>query len=687
MLKDLNYVAFDFETTWLNVEIHDAIQIWIVKFNKKFEIVEEFSCYVKPDNFEWLSEIVEFTTWIKTSQIENAPRIEDVKKKLVSFFDENTILIWHNIQFDINFMEKYLWKIPYYWIFDTYEYSRLFLHFQVSYALEIIADNFWFKRNSHDAFEDSLMSLDLFKLLVKKISKIIKKYPFLQDVILKSDSDLQKILQLENTNQKIYSIPKSSVSIPKSKIISSISKRLEDFPNKTVFNTLWVNFTDSLNFAVNGQRKVILAFSSRNRLNMARSFLKQKYISYSYLTSWNIANAENEKNFLSKSNFKDYESNYLLKAFSHYLDEISIFDITNFQEYKVNKFLSWRKRNLNWNFVLTTHYELFSFIKDFWNKQLQDYKIIFFDWHLWMNSLWNVFNKWFDFYELLNKLEVLQYQKQFEQDVENIEKLINEVSAFFGGLSVKLKSLFKWTKNKIEMVDVFSDTRNWLNQMKNWFLELDKKLKFLEDDEITNYWNLFKDCVENYCILEQKLFANWNLKYIFNPLMENVDINVFNDYMKNLTHYNFTIMNKKDYVKLDSIIQNKNKNNVKIVDYKDDIDFKQLVETIKQKMKESKKIFLVSNNKNFSNSLFKLIFNLCKENNINVNIYAENITWWQWKLLYYLSKDYNRKIVIWWPEFLIWNQSKFIKYDEIYLISINWKNRNYIIEDIKNYIN
>jgi len=95
--------------------------------------------------------------------------------------------------------------------------------------------------------------------------------------------------------------------------------------------------------------------------------------------------------------------------------------------------------------------------------------------------------------------------------------------------------------------------------------------------------------------------------------------------MEGLTYYNFTTLEKQNYVKLDTILPKKEEK-AKIIDYKEDIDFKKLVETIKQKMEENKSIFLVSNNRNFSNSLFKLIFNLLKEYDIKANIYAENIT-------------------------------------------------------------
>ncbi len=685
MLKNLNFVAFDFETTWLDVAKDEAIQVWIVSFDYKFDIKKQFSTYIKPDNFTSLSEIVEFTTWIKTKDIESAPSFQDIKKDLVDFFDENTVLIGHNIQFDISFMEKYLWKIPYLTTFDTYIYSRLLLHFQPSYALEILADKHGFKRNSHDALEDSLMSLDLFKLIMKQASKLIKKYPFLQDVLLKSDSVFTKIMDLEKINKHVFSIPKKPIHIPKSKKITSSKEIVTNYENKTVFNTTGVSMQDVINFGINWQTKVILAFSSRNRLNIWKSILKEKYIPYSWLSNGSISNQDNEKKLLSKKNFEDYEANYILKAFSHYQEDISVFDISNFDEYKIHNFLSWEKRGINSSFILTTHGEFFNYIKENGNDTIKDYKVLFFDWHLWMGSLWSVVNKGFDFYELLNKLEIIKYEKEFDNDEKYIDSLINDISTFFWGLSVKLLPFFKWTDNKIEMVNLFAETRNGLNQLQTSYEKLTEKIEKLWEKQITNYWSIFQECADNYCILEQKIFGNGNLKYIFNPLLQNIDINTFNDYMEGLTYYNFTTLEKQDYVKLNTILPEKEEK-TKIIDYKEDIDFKKLVETIKEKMEENKKIFLVSNNKNFSNSLFKLIFNLFKEYDIKANIYAENITWWQWKLLYYLKKDREKKVVIWWPEFLIWNKSNFINYNEVFLLSINWKNRDNIINDIKFYI-
>jgi DNA polymerase III epsilon subunit-like protein len=93
----------------------------------------------------------------------------------------------------------------------------LLLHFEPSYALEILADKYGFKTQSHDAYQDSLMSMELFKIIIKKVTKILKKYPFLSDVLLKSDSVFGKILNIQKTNQQLFSIPKKPLNIQKAK--------------------------------------------------------------------------------------------------------------------------------------------------------------------------------------------------------------------------------------------------------------------------------------------------------------------------------------------------------------------------------------------------------------------------------------------------------------------------------------
>jgi len=107
-----------------------------------------------------------------------------------------------------------------------------------------------------------------------------------------------------------------------------------------------------------------LAFSSQSRANCVKSILKEKLIPTSTLNTGFLISEENEKKLLKKESFKDFESHYILKAFSHYLDELSVFDISNFDEAKIYNFLADKKRDFNSNIILTTHFELFHHIKE-----------------------------------------------------------------------------------------------------------------------------------------------------------------------------------------------------------------------------------------------------------------------------------------------------------------------------------
>ena len=684
--KDLNYICFDFETTGLDIEKDEAIQIGIIKFNHKFEITEQFSSYIKPQNFDQinkLAEIVEFTTGINPEQIKNAPLFSQIKEKIKNFFNKKSVLIGHNIDFDINFLTKYIPEIEFYEKFDTYIYSRLLLHFEPSYALEILADKYNFKKKAHDALEDSIMSMELFKILIKKVEKLIKKYPVLSNILQKSNSIFSKILILPENNQKLFSIPKSKLQILKPKKLNTNLPPITTYPPKSVFNINNISIEEALSFAINKQNKIVLSFSSNARANCAKKILKEKYIPVSSLNLWFTISEENEKKLLNKEKLEEFESLYILKAFSHYNESLPIFDISNFNESKVYNFLAEEKRWLNSNIIITTHQELFEHIKT--TDNLKNYLIIFFDWHNWASSLSKVINKWFDFYDFIKKLEIIKYKLSFEKKEEEIENLINQISTFFWILSIKIQPLFKWTNNKIEVINLINEPKNWLNQLKDAYVKLNilvnETLKNPEYKELLENWKVFTDSVENYCIIEQKIVFWWNLKYIFHPLMENIDIHTFNDFMKDYNYYCFTTMEKWDYIQLEW----KSKEN-KLRDLEKNLDFKKLVEEIKEKIENNESIYLISNNKNFSTNLFKLIFNLFKEYNLTGNIYAENITGWQGKLLYYLSKDKWPKITIWWPEFLIQNIAKNISYKNYWILALQWKNKNILVKDLEFYL-
>jgi len=94
MLKDLNYVCFDLETTGLNIEKDEPIQIGILKFDKNFKILETYKTYIKPrKDIDELRNIVSFITGLKLENLETAHYIEKLLPEFSKYFDEKTVLI------------------------------------------------------------------------------------------------------------------------------------------------------------------------------------------------------------------------------------------------------------------------------------------------------------------------------------------------------------------------------------------------------------------------------------------------------------------------------------------------------------------------------------------------------------------------------------------------------------------
>ena len=84
---NFHYIAFDFETTGLDTKKDDPIQIGIVKFDHKFQVLEKFQSLIKPKkNIKELKEIVRRVTGFKLEDLENAPDTTEVFKKCKHFF-------------------------------------------------------------------------------------------------------------------------------------------------------------------------------------------------------------------------------------------------------------------------------------------------------------------------------------------------------------------------------------------------------------------------------------------------------------------------------------------------------------------------------------------------------------------------------------------------------------------------
>ena len=104
-----NFIAFDVETTGLNSQKNEIIELAGVKFTFENEaevlgvkVLDTFEQFVKPD--VQISEEITRINHITNEMVEDAPSIDLVLNKFKRFCGLSTILVAHNAMFDIGFL-------------------------------------------------------------------------------------------------------------------------------------------------------------------------------------------------------------------------------------------------------------------------------------------------------------------------------------------------------------------------------------------------------------------------------------------------------------------------------------------------------------------------------------------------------------------------------------------------------
>ncbi|MHB8130479.1 MAG: exonuclease domain-containing protein [Mobilitalea sp.] len=95
-----DYVVLDLETTGLDPQYDEIIEIAAVKFVNG-EKVSEFTTLIKPDNK--IDGYIEQLTGITNEMVKDAPKIKSVLPKLYQYLGDS-VIIAHNANFDVNFM-------------------------------------------------------------------------------------------------------------------------------------------------------------------------------------------------------------------------------------------------------------------------------------------------------------------------------------------------------------------------------------------------------------------------------------------------------------------------------------------------------------------------------------------------------------------------------------------------------
>ena len=128
--SDIRMIALDFETTGLEINTDEPIQIGIVEFNAEGAIIGWFQSLIRPEKpLKELKSIVSFITGLSMEKLETAPTRNEIEQEIWSFFGEQTIIIGHNIGFDLEFLKKFFPNLKWKAEIDTFRLAQSLIHY------------------------------------------------------------------------------------------------------------------------------------------------------------------------------------------------------------------------------------------------------------------------------------------------------------------------------------------------------------------------------------------------------------------------------------------------------------------------------------------------------------------------------------------------------------------------------
>ncbi len=711
MLSDkYRYVAMDFETTGLDVSKDEAIQIWLVEIDINWNIIKQFKSFVKPQKNIWeLKTLVSYITWITIKDIQSAPNIFDIKRDVLDFFGENVILIWHNIDFDINFLKKYFADVQYCDKIDTFYLAQNLIHFPFSYALDVLVEslmsNKTFKEyflklhgwqdydesKIHDWLYDSQNALALFLYEVSRIDLLFEKYPVIHNFLSKNVWLYRQILNYQASwNWKknwLLSVPALKKQMPANvSLKTKINIDLRDYKIWERYFVGNIDLNSLVNSLVANNKNVILSFASVAKLNIVKNILNDAGIkNIWYAKGYSTIDQDKLARFLNKKTFSDNEFLFIIKYFSHLLNEWSVLDLNTKIDYKINYYIQDEKKFEKYPIVLTTHGGLYSILDDK-NHEYRNYDVCFFDTEMWYKGYNDFVWKPSDLYSTLNFLEILFYKYTLDEDTkakEVIERFARFFEVFMGVMFSETKQLFvnipdtKIVANPILDNINFYETNKLLDQFGKYKTLLQECLQIDDFQPLWSNIDQFLSVLSGLVDVKKIMYDQSDFYFTYAEATRYTNRDEFKDIFPSWVYffsdwekwYPKLLSQEFEYTKL-SI--KKIGNMDRVVDFVQDWIWKN----------EWKICFVLSTIKAESKELFDKLYNFSLEN--HTPLLVENITWSLWKNVF-KAKESGSKIIIWGYSFLIWLLSNKIDIDICIDFNIIWKMSKYLLDDIQRY--
>ncbi len=162
------YVALDTETTGLDPDVHEIIEVAAIAFDCN-GVKDEYRTLVRPMQPPPFQ--VERLTGIQASELDSAPIFAAVASELADFMGDSPI-IGQSVHFDVNFLARN--GVPLSGaIYDTFDMAQLLLPGLSDYSLRGIADHLCIDfPQRHRAYADADASRSVFLALRKRLSEL-----------------------------------------------------------------------------------------------------------------------------------------------------------------------------------------------------------------------------------------------------------------------------------------------------------------------------------------------------------------------------------------------------------------------------------------------------------------------------------------------------------------------------------
>lgn len=165
----------DLETTGFEPKEDSIIEVSFVRF-KEGKKIAEYDQVMQPDKSP-LNDFVSHLTGIREEEIA-AEGVELITEKdHIRELIGDSVIVGHNIDFDIRFLIGNDIDVSQNPRLDTHELARILLPLEESFALEVLSEKYGFTHtDAHRAMSDVWASKDLFDLLLDKIKQLPAAY-------------------------------------------------------------------------------------------------------------------------------------------------------------------------------------------------------------------------------------------------------------------------------------------------------------------------------------------------------------------------------------------------------------------------------------------------------------------------------------------------------------------------------